>query len=92
MNCPACNSANIQGRGKRHALYPLGIAAFVGLPFAMLHQAAAPHLYHCGDCSLDFTRRTSGARVAHVALITVIIAIAFAILASVGSAFLSSNR
>lgn len=92
MNCPTCNSANIQARGKRLALYPLGIAAIVGLPFAMLHQAAAPQLYHCGDCGHDFTRRTLSARVAHVTLIALIIAIALALLAAMGSLFLSSNR
>jgi hypothetical protein len=92
MNCPACNSGKIQARGKRHALYPLGIVAVVGLPFAMLHQAATPQLYHCGDCSHNFARRTASARVAHLAFVTLIVAMALAILFSIGSLILSLRR
>lgn len=92
MNCPACGSANVQERGKRHALYPVGIVAVIGLPFAMLHQAAAPQLYRCGDCSHDFTRRALSARIAHVALVVAIVTFALTILFAIGFALFSSTR
>src|SRR5262245_24686063 len=92
MNCPACKSTHIQGRGKRHALYPVGILAVVGLPIAMLHQAAAPQLYRCGDCRHDFTRRTLSARIAHLAFILLIVALALAVVIAIGSAVLSSDH
>jgi hypothetical protein len=92
MNCPVCKCTNIQGHGKRHALYPAGIVAIVGLPFAMLHQAATPELHHCLDCGHDFTRRTLSARIAHVALIVLIVALSVVILIAIASALLSANR
>lgn len=46
MICPSCKWLKLQFRGRRYAFYPLGIAAVVGLLFAMLHQADAPQTYH----------------------------------------------
>ena len=36
---------SIQSHGKRYSLYPSGIVAIVGLPFAMLHQLSSPQEY-----------------------------------------------
>ena len=66
----------IQSRGKRNALYPLGVVAIIGLPFAMLHKIASPHDYHCNGCGTDFARRTTAAKIAWVALIAFIVGFA----------------
>ena len=78
MKCPSCSSTDIQSRGKRNALYPLGIVAIIGLPFAMLHQASAPQEYHCDACGLDFAHRTTTARITRVLLF--VFGIGFALL------------
>jgi hypothetical protein len=92
MNCPVCKCTNIQGHGKRHALYPAGIVAIVGIPVAMLHQAATPELHRCLDCGHDFAHRTLSARIAHLALVVLIVALCGVILIAIASALLSANR
>ena len=68
MNCPKCQSTDLQNRGRRNAVYPSGIIALVGLPFAMLHQASAPQDYHCNACGSEFSHRTKTAKIARMAL------------------------
>ena len=75
MNCPACNSTALQLRGQRNALYPAGIMAIVGLPFALLHQASSASEYHCNGCGTDFTRRTTIAKVARILMILLVVGI-----------------
>jgi hypothetical protein len=82
MNCPKCNSADILVHGKRNALYPLGLYAVVGLPFAMLHQASSPIDYHCNGCGTNFARRTKTGRVAWVCLVLSIVGLVVAAIAS----------
>lgn len=69
IRCPHCGSTKVQWRGKRNALYPVGILAFIGLPFAMLHQVSSPQEYRCGECAFDFRRRSTMARIAWVLLL-----------------------
>lgn len=78
MNCPSCSSPEVQARGKRYALYPAGIVALIGWPFAMLHQVSSPREYRCRNCGADFSHRTTTARIARVLLI--IFGTAFALL------------
>ena len=73
MNCPSCNSTDIQARGKRNALYPAGCLALISLPFAMLHQVASPHDYHCQGCGVDFARRTTVSKIARVVLLSLVL-------------------
>ena len=73
----------MQARGRRHAFYPVGIAAVVGLPLAMLHQASSPHLFHCEGCGLDFQHRTTAAKIARVVLFAVCIALALVVVSIV---------
>lgn len=70
MNCAHCNSADTLAHGKRNALYPLGLVAIFGLPFALLHQVSALSDYHCHDCGADFARRTLTSRIAWVCLLS----------------------
>lgn len=83
MNCPSCNSTNLQARGKRNALYPAGCLALISLPFAMLHQVSSPHDYHCQGCGVDFTRRTTVSKIARVVLLFLVLGLflLFAVLA-----------
>lgn len=87
MNCPSCNSSEIKACGKRNVLYPVGIVAIIGLPFAMLHKIASPHDYHCNDCGMDFARRTTAGRIAWVALLVFIVVFAVLAVTVVVSAF-----
>jgi hypothetical protein len=82
ITCPTCSSTSIQERGKRYSLYPSGIVAIVGLPFALLHQVSAPQEFHCDSCGLDFAQRTLTARIARVFLF--MFAIGLALLALLG--------
>ena len=74
--CPKCGSANTQGGGKRHAVYPAGCLMGLGLLAASLHQAQAPVEFRCGDCGHGFAKRTIAAKVAlafFVAVLTLIV-------------------
>ena len=66
ITCPTCGSTSVLNRGKRYSLYPSGIVAIIGLPFAMLHQVSTPQEFHCNGCGLDFAQRTMTARIARV--------------------------
>jgi uncharacterized protein (DUF983 family) len=72
MNCPRCNSADIQCRGKRNALYPAGCLVIIGVPFAMLHQASSPQGYHCNACGFDFSQRTAPEKFAFAVFVVVV--------------------
>jgi hypothetical protein len=73
MNCPSCHATDIPSLGKRYALYPAGVVAIIGLPFAMVHQLSCPLDYHCGACGADFARRTAVGKIAHVGLYVLVI-------------------
>ena len=75
MNCPSCTANDIQSRGKRNALYPAGILAIIGLPFAMLHQISSPCDYHCNACGADFALRTTAGKIALVGLLILAVAV-----------------
>jgi hypothetical protein len=90
--CPTCSSASVQDRGKRYSLYPSGIVAIIGLPFAMLHQASAPQEFHCDGCGLDFARRTLTALIARVSLFIICISLALLVLAAVVGIIVAQRR
>jgi hypothetical protein len=83
MNCPRCSSIDVKCRGRRNALYPLGILAVVGIPFAMLHQASSPYEYQCNGCGLELTRRTTVGKTAGIILLVLVVGLTvlFAIVA-----------
>lgn len=91
MTCPICCSTDIQGYPKQRGLYPLGIVAIIGLPFALLHQASAPQRYHCSSCGQDFPHRTPVARIARVFLIIFGVALALLVLLAIITATLSQS-
>lgn len=66
MICPACNSAEVQSFGKRHALYPLGMFLLLSMLIAPVHQLSAAFDYRCRACGAAFTRRTTLGRIARV--------------------------
>ncbi len=69
IQCPHCGAASVHWRGKRNALYPVGILVVIGLPFAMLHQVSSPQEYRCEDCAHSFQRRSTLSKIALVLLI-----------------------
>ena len=90
MNCPTCNSTNIQIRPKQRGPYPLGIVAIFGLPFAMLHQVSGAREYHCDSCGSDFAQRTVAAQIARILLF--IFGIGFAVLILLAFASVIANH
>ena len=56
--CPKCGSQQVDSRGKRHAMYPVGCLYLLTLPIAMLHQVSGPNLYKCRDCEWEYGKRT----------------------------------
>jgi len=75
MTCPFCKSDDTHSHGKRYSVYPTGIVAIVGLPFAMLHQASAPYDYDCNQCGKHFLHRTTPARIARILLVFIVAAL-----------------
>jgi len=92
MECPHCRSSEVQARGKRYALYPLGIVAIVGWPLAMLHQASSPREYHCEGCGADFSQRTTFAKIARFVLIAFCLAFALVIATAIIGTMLTRQR
>ena len=91
INCPTCGSTAIQSHGKRYSLYPSGIVAIIGLPFAMLHQLSTPQEYHCGGCGADFAHRTTIARIARVFLFVFGIGLALLVLLAIVAVIISHS-
>jgi len=92
ITCPTCGSASVQDRGKRYSLYPSGIVAIIGLPFAMLHQVSAPQEFHCDGCGLDFAQRTFTARIARVLLFIICISLAVLVVLAVVGLIVAKGR
>jgi hypothetical protein len=85
ITCPSCHATELISRGKRNAFYPIGCLAIVGLPFAMLHQAASPMEYECKACRQRFSRRTLMARISLALLIAGVLMVVALIIFTVWS-------
>jgi hypothetical protein len=73
MNCPRCESTHLRWRGKRHALYPVGLAWALGWVIAMLHRVSSPHEYCCRDCGREFAARRTAGKVGLAVLIAFVV-------------------
>ena len=73
MKCPKCNDdSKVTCHGKRYAMYPSGCVAILGPILAVIHQASTPVDYECKSCGLEFSRRSTAAKVGLVGILVFI--------------------
>jgi hypothetical protein len=66
LHCPKCQGHDLQPRGRRYPLYPLGLVAAMTCLVAIFHHASLPFDYTCRNCGMQITRRSRAAGCATV--------------------------
>jgi transcription elongation factor Elf1 len=74
MKCPKCNDDSmVICHGKRYAMYPSGCLALIGPILAVIHQASTPVDYECKSCGLEFSRRSTAAKIGLIGILLFIL-------------------
>jgi hypothetical protein len=68
LDCPNCKGTQIKSHGRRYALYPAGSVSILSLPVAWAHRASTPIDFECLACGHRFSKRTTAAKIAYIAL------------------------
>lgn len=81
--CPKCKSASVACLGKRHALYPAGCLAIVGLLLAMVHQGTLPVDFKCESCGKRFGVRDTGAKLCLLAVALIVLLLMYKVVSTI---------